>query len=265
MAQRLAWMLWATAGLALFASRGGGEERPAVDHAVLDLVLSDHVKGDLVDYDSLARDMRLGTYLTGLATVDPASLATEAERLAFWINAYNAYTLQVVLDHGTPTSIRDIVARGRDGRNGNAWQTPVVRVGDRRYTLDEVEHDVIRERFDEPRVHFALICAARGCPPLRSEAYTGPRLDEQLESQGLKFLHGSAKGCRVDPSTATVWVSEIFEWYKADFGEDDAALGRFIAHYLPDSMERRVLERGRFQLRVLPFDWTLNGVQAGGH
>ncbi len=244
---------WSGAGLAA--------DRSVVDHGLLDGLLRRHVHGDLVDYAAVGRAPELEAYLGQIAAVDPSSLPGR-ERLAFWINAYNAYTIQVLNAHGLPGSIRDIVAPDRDGGEGSAWKTPVVRVGERLHTLDEVEHVLIREEFHEPRVHFALICAARGCPPLRPEAYTGERIEAQLEDQAMRFLHGKAKGCRVDAAPGIVYVSEIFEWYKDEFGSDDAAIGRFIARYLPDSIEKHVLEGGRFRLRTLPFDWTLNNVTA---
>jgi hypothetical protein len=244
---------WSAAGLAADGS--------VVDHGLFHALVQRHVHGDLVDYAAVGRAPELEEYLGQLTAVDPGSLPAP-ERLAFWINAYNAYTIQLINAHGLPGSIRDIVAPDRDGKDGTAWRTPVVRIGERLYTLDEVEHGVIKEEFHEPRVHFALICAARGCPPLRPEAYTGERIEGQIEDQALRFLHGKAKGCRVDAVQGIVYVSEIFEWYKDEFGSDDASIGRFIARYLPASLERSVLEGGRFRLRTLPFDWTLNNVAA---
>jgi hypothetical protein len=209
-----------------------------------------------VDYAGFSRGQELGLYLERLGQAQPSSFG-EAERLAFWINAYNAYTIHAVTTHRPKTSIRDIVLPGRDGQPGTVWKAPFVKAGGRSLTLDEVENDVIRKGFRESRVHFALVCAAYSCPPLRAEAYTGDRLSAQLEDQALRFLHGGAKGCRIDAAHGVVYVSEIFTWYKEDFG-DDAALGRYIARYLPDTPERRVLESGRFRLLDTPFDWRLN-------
>jgi hypothetical protein len=235
-------------GLVVSSGLGWAADDPPFDHRGFDRLLRQHVHGDLVDYAAFAGTPDLKSYLDGLATVDLAPLP-ETERLALWINAYNAYTIRIVVDHGTPESIRDIEAPNREEVPGNAWQTPIVAVGGR--------------RFREPRIHFALICAARGCPPLRAEAYTGDRLEAQLDDQAMRFLHGKAKGCRIDASQGTVYVSEIFEWYREDFGDDDDAIGRYIARYLPDSLEKQVLESGRFRLLTLPFDWRLNGVDAG--
>lgn len=230
------------------------------DHGSFDRVLREHARKDGVDYASVARAADLAAYLVQLEAADPRALAGP-ERLAFWINAYNAHTIHAVAIHKPATSIKDIVLPDRTGQKGTVWKAPIVKVGGRTYTLDEVEHDAIRKSFKDPRVHFALVCAALSCPPLRLEAYTGARLEEQLEDQARSFLHGRAKGCRVDAARGVLHVSEIFRWYQEDFG-DDVAIGRYIARYLPDSIEQRVLESGRFQVVAIPFDWRLNDAGA---
>jgi Protein of unknown function, DUF547 len=236
---------------------GGGPAASRFDHSLFDQLLRSHVASDLVDYAAFARAPELAQYLARLEEARPQTLS-EPESLAFWINVYNAYTIQIVNAYGPVRSIRDVVAPGRDGKPGSAWQAPVVRVDGRTYTLDQVEHDLIRGHFREPRAHFALVCAAIGCPPLRNEAYVGDRLEVQLDDQARSFLYGRAKGCRVDAANGIVYLSEIFAWYKQDFGADDAAVGRYVARYLPETPERRVLLSGRFRLVPLPFDWSLN-------
>jgi hypothetical protein len=230
------------------------------DHGLFDRLLRSHVTKDGVDYAAFSRGADLGRYLEQLERAQPSSWP-EAERLAFWINVYNAHTVHAVAVHRPSKSIRDLVLPGRDGQPGTVWKAPLVRVGGRSFTLDEVEHDLIRKTFRDPRVHFALVCAAYSCPPLRAEAYSGAQLDRQLDDQAHRFLHGQAKGCRVDAANGVVYVSEIFAWYKEDFG-DDAAVGRYIARYLPETLERRVLESGRFRLVGIPFDWSLNDASA---
>ncbi len=226
------------------------------DHGAFDRLMRRHVTTDGVDYEAFAHAPELASYLKQLEGAQPSALS-ELERLAFWINAYNAHTIHAVVIHRPKQSIRDIVLPGRDGQPGSVWKAPIVRAGGRVHTLDEIEREVIPKGFREPRIHFALVCAGASCPPLREEAYTGERLSAQLEDQAQRFLHGRAKGCRVDAKNGIVHVSEIFFWYKEDFG-DDVAVGRYIARYLPDSLERRVLESGRFRLVAIPFDWSLN-------
>ena len=138
---------------------------------------------------------------------------------------------------------------------------PLAVVGGRAYTLDEIEHEIIRKRFNEPRIHFALVCAAMGCPPLRGEAYVGARLNEQLVEQARVFITRSPTKNRVDLGTRTVYLSPIFVGFRdyiKDFGGSEAAVGRFIARYFPTGPERDLLQRGDFKVETTNYDWTLN-------
>ncbi|MGD8895936.1 MAG: DUF547 domain-containing protein [Acidobacteriota bacterium] len=235
---------------------------PAFDHSAFDALLREHVEEGLVDYDALARSPELPGYLDRLATADLDGLP-EPERLAFWINVYNAYTIQQINAHEERDSIRNInKTLGLFSLKG-PWSEKMVRAAGRTLSLDDVEHGIIRKEFDEPRIHFALVCAAQGCPPLRSEAYAGVRLEEQLEEQARIFLRHSPGKNRVDVSERTLWVSPILVWYKDDFGGSDAALGRFLAPYWPEGPARDLLTSGRFRLRKTPYDWTLNSVERG--
>jgi len=198
-------------------------------------------------------------YLGRLAAFDPASLP-RAEVLAFWINAYNAYTIALVVKHDERESIRNINRSFGLALKG-PWRERLVRVGGRRYSLDEVEHEIIRPRFGEPRIHFALVCAALGCPPLRNEAYRGDALEAQLEEQTRRFLREAPDRHRVDVAGRRVSLSPIFDWYGEDFGGSAAAIGRFVAHYFPAGAERTLLESGRFELSFTRYDWALNGIR----
>jgi hypothetical protein len=233
-----------------------------LDHAVFDGLLHRHVTDGLVDYDAFAESAEFRSYLEALAVARLDGL-TDGERLAFWINAYNAWTIEQVNTHGERDSIRNInKTLGLLPLKG-PWSEKMVRAAGRELSLDDVEHGIIREEFDEPRIHFALVCAARGCPPLRSEAYTGARLEEQLDDQARAFLLRSPEKNRVDTAAATVWVSPILTWYEEDFGGSDAALGRFLARYWPEGEARTLLRSGRFRLRKTDYDWTLNSVERG--
>jgi hypothetical protein len=140
------------------------------------------------------------------------------------------------------------------------------RRGRPRYGLDEIEQDIIRKRFQEPRIHFALVCAAMGCPPLRSEAFVGGRLEAQLDDQARGFLLRSPTKNRVDVATRTVHLSPIlveFRDYIQDFGGSEAAVGRYVARYFPAGPERELLMSGSFKVVPTHYDWTLNS-QANG-
>lgn len=231
--------------------------RTPVDHSAFDLLLRQHVVNGLVDYDAFGRSAEFSRYLALLDRVDPASL-DDNERLAYWINVYNAYTIELVNRHKERASIRNINKSFGFLRLKGPWSEPLVRAAGRTLSLDDVEHRIIRKEFHEPRVHFALVCAALGCPPLRSEAYTGARLDAQLDDQARRFLLRSPEKNRVDVATGTVYVSMIFRLYRDDFGGTDASVGAFIARWYPENAERLLLQSGKYSLRETDYDWSLN-------
>jgi hypothetical protein len=242
----------ATCVAAGLAAAGAG-----FDHSGFDRLLKDHVTDGRVDYDAFARDPGFPRYLDQLARARPDTLSRE-EQLAFWINAYNAYTIQLVNSHGERRSIRNINKTLGVIKAMGPWKQEIVRAGGQTMSLDHVEHEIIRKRFREPRIHFALVCAACSCPPLRREAYTGAGLDRQLDEQARLFIAGSPDSNRVDVANATVYLSPIFGWFKEDFGPD---LGRFLARYVPQGPERRLLESGKFKTVETEYDWSLNAVR----
>jgi len=229
----------------------------AFDHARFDELLGRHVLHGAVDYDAFAVSPEFGSYLSALAGFDPTALPGQ-DRLAFWINAYNAYTIHLVNVHGERDSIRNIEAGVERLEVKGPWSAPVAKIGGRVYSLDQIEHEILRERFDEPRIHFALVCAAASCPPLRSEAYVGDRLDSQLDDQARTFLTRSPEKNRVDVAEGVLYASPIFDWFREDFGGTDEAIGRFVAAYYPEGPERRLLTSGDFALSKTSYDWTLN-------
>jgi acyl-CoA reductase-like NAD-dependent aldehyde dehydrogenase/prolipoprotein diacylglyceryltransferase len=232
----------------------------AFDHAAFDGLLRAHVADGLVDYDAFAAAPAFAGYLRSLAAFDPATLPTPA-RLALWINAYNAYTIELINRHGERESIRNINREIFGIRGYGPWKERLAVVGGRAYGLDHLEQKIIRPEFQEPRIHFALVCAAMGCPPLRSEAYTGARLEEQLEDQARRFLRHSPDKNRVDVAQRAVYVSELFRFrdYEQDFGGSRRSLAIFIARYYPPGAERDLLESGRWERwEYTDYDWTLN-------
>lgn len=232
----------------------------AFDHSAFDLLLRNHVAGGLVDYDAFAASPEFQRYLARLAAFDPASLG-RADQLAFWIDAYNAYTIQLIDAHHERESIRNINRTLGFVKAYGPWTEKLAVVGGHAYGLDQIEQDIIRRRFAEPRIHFALVCAAMGCPPLRSEAYVGARLDAQLDDQARTFLLRSPTKNRVDVAARTAYLSPIFVEFRdyiKDFGGTNASVGRFVARYFPPGPERTLLERGEFKVVKTPYDWSLN-------
>lgn len=228
------------------------------DHGAFSALLARHVRDGLVNYDAFRDSPEFARYLAGLARVDPATLP-RAEQLVLWINAYNAYTIAQINAHEERRSIRNINRMFGLVKAGGAWSEPMATVGGIRYTLDQIEHEQIRPVFKEPRVHFALVCAALGCPPLRSEAFTAERLEQQLEEQARTFLRESPSKNRVDVAARTVYLSPIFDWYGRDFASDQRGLQRWLSRYWPAGPERSLLEAGTARIRWTSYDWSLNG------
>ncbi len=247
----------ATALVLGLASVAALPAQTTVDHSAFDAMLKAHVVNGAVDYDAFKADARFPRYLASLDVVDPAKLS-EPERLAFWINVYNAFTIQLITGKGERESIRNVNKTLGFLKFKGPWSDPIVRAAGRTLTLDNVEHDIIRKEFAEPRIHFALVCAAIGCPPLRSEAYTGARLDAQLQEQGRIFILESPTKNRVDVDSRTVFVSLVFTLYDEDFGGNDRALGRYLARWYPAGPTRTLLESGDFQVKQTDYDWSLN-------
>ena len=221
-------------------------------HAIWADLLSKHVDKGVVDYLGFKEDEgQLDSYLDLLDATAPEQLAA-SERLALWLNAYNAYTVKLIVDHfedGRPVrSIRDI-----GGLFRGPWDIKFCRVGGKVYTLDNIEHDIIRPRFQEPRIHFAVNCASKSCPPLISEPFVGTRLDEQLTANTVSFINDKEFNY-LDGST--LYVTKLFKWFSEDF--DDDAVG-FVRKYAQDDLKNKLAELGEgVKVRYLDYDWSLN-------
>ena len=220
----------------------------------LDTALRTFVTNGLVAYGPLKTNSRdLDAWLTEAAAVGEDDFAkwAEPERLAFLINLYNAATLRLILDHHPVASIKKI-----GGWFSGPWSQPVVRVFGRAITLDTLEHQMLRVQFDEPRLHFAIVCGARGCPPLRAEAYVAARLEQQLDEQARLFL-GTASKNRADLKARVLYLSPIFKWFAEDFSRGHGSAAKFVAPYFGDDAKKEI-EKGDFTLRYTDYDWSLN-------
>lgn len=252
LAKRMGWIA-AFALAVAYPSRAATAQ--AIDHGPWSAMLSSYVTDGLVDYDAFRRDPRFAAYLQSLGRVTPSRLSSD-ERLAFWINVYNAYTIELINSRNERASIRNINKRlGITFRS--PWAEPIVRVDGRTLTLDDVEHEIIRKQFTDPRIHVALVCAALGCPPLRAEAFVAERLSAQLDDQARRFFATRAKN-RVDVASRTVYGSPIFTWYRVDFGDTLAGVGRFWATYIDDPAAQALLRSGEFRWVDTEYDWSLN-------
>jgi len=230
-----------------------------MDHALFDSLLARHVVNGLVDYDAFARAPAFRAYLRQVAEARPDGWP-EDDRIAYWLNVYNAYTIQLIVSHGERTSIRNINRTFGLLRLKGPWSEPLVQAAGRRYTLDEVAHRILRKQFSEPRVHVAMTDAAIGSPPLRSEAYTGASLEGQLVDQMRRFL-GETRKNRIRARAA--FLSPVFTAYRRDFGASTAEFGEFLAPYFTGK-DRELLLGGQFRVTPTRFDWALNAQRPAG-
>lgn len=229
----------------------------------------------MVDYDALkANRARLDAFAAAIGDLSPKTFDSwsEKEKVAFWINAYNALTLKAIIDHYPIKS--SFVASLRFPKNSirqipGVWDDLKFRVMGREMTLDEIEHTRLRGNFNEPRIHVALVCAALGCPLLRNEPFTADRLDAQLDDQASRFLKDSEK-FRIDRDNGRIYLSPIFKWFGDDFiatygtsakfpgrSQAERAVLSFITRYLSKS-DARYLSEAKFGIEYLDYDWSLN-------
>lgn len=238
-----------------------GSARAQESHLLFTRLLKDYVRDGRVDYKGLSQDKRLDVYLKQLSETEPDKLPSAKDKLAFWINVYNAYTLKLIRDNYPLKSINTLHRGGlviASLLKNTAWDQGFVIAGGKKMTLNEVEHKILRPMFKEPRIHFAIVCAAKGCPPLRSEAYEAARLDSQLNEQGRVFLSQAGKNS-FDLKNKTAHISPIFGWFRKDFGKDRKSVLLFIAEFLePGTAEAIRQNAGNWRISYTYYDWSLN-------
>jgi hypothetical protein len=165
------------------------------------------------------------------------------------INGYNAATLKLIVEHMPIASIVDIPDAQR-------WDDQRWTIGGNTWSLNQIEHEQIRPKFAEPRIHFALVCAAVGCPPLRNEAYEASQIDSQLEQQS-QYVHDHATWFRFDSDSDTLALTKLYSWYEGDFKQAAGSVEQFAARYVPKL--RDALKDGMPpNAKWLPYDWSLN-------
>ncbi len=235
-----------------------------IDHQAWNGILTKYVDKDGgVDYRGLhasAQDRnKLRTYLNQLSTADPKAAASKAGQLAFWINAYNAVTVEGILQKYPTTSIRNHTAKVA---GYNIWHDLKLHVGGTPYSLDSIEHKVLR-KMNEPRIHFAIVCASIGCPRLLNEAYVPAKVEQQLETNAKDFFSRS-QNFRHDPSGRRFYVSAILDWFGGDFGADQAAQLSRISAWLPTATAQQAARQNAVSLETLEYNWQLNERKSSG-
>ena len=221
-----------------------------VDHTLYVELLEKYFENGTVDYQGFKNEAaKLDRYLKVLEVTDTKKLSRD-EQFAYYINAYNAWTIKLVLT-GYPgiKSIKDLGSIFK-----TPWEKRFARIDGDILTLDHIEHDILRPRFKDPRVHFAVNCASKGCPPLRPEPYRGGTLDQQLDEMTRTFINDSRHN-RIEGRT--LYMSSIFKWFSEDFHDD--VVGFFLKYAQGDLKKQLEENKRNIQVKYLDYDWSLNG------
>jgi len=226
-----------------------------IDHSSYDQLLKKYVDKDgYVNYSKWQRSRedraKLQKYLVLLGKASVNKSATKEAKLAFWINAYNAVTLEGIMQVYPTSSIRKHTARLF---GYNIWKELPLIVAGRKYSLESIEHDILR-KMDEPRIHFAIVCASVGCPRLLSEAYTAGDLEKQLAKNSTDFF---SRQQNFQVSGNRLYVSSILKWFSGDFGRSQSARFEYLKPYLPENA-RQLATRSGTRVSYLDYDWSLN-------
>ena len=222
-------------------------------HAEWDFILKKYVLEGKVNYNKIistpADLKRLNDYLTTLGNAE-VSLLTRDERLAFWINAYNAFTVKLILNHYPLKSIKDIK---------NPWKQKLWYAANEKLSLDDIEHIKLRKEFREPRIHFAIVCASIGCPVLYPEAFEKDNI-EQLLNRVSRHFFAERRNFQLKASgkISTIYLNRIFKWFKSDFGKDDKQIVEFIIPYLKKQDRDIINASDTVKIKHLDYDWSLN-------
>ncbi len=221
-----------------------------VDNSIYAEPLKKYVKNGVVDYQGFKNEeAKLDQYLKVLENTDPKALSRN-EQFAFYVNGYNAWTIKLILSaYPGVESIKDLGSFFK-----SPWKKKLCRIDGGVITLDDIEHNILRPRFKDPRVHFAVNCASKSCPPLRSEPYQGSILDQQLDDAAQAFINNPLLN-RLEGNK--LYVSEIFDWFEEDFNDD--VIGFFLKYARGDLKKQLEANRGNIKLKYLDYDWSLNG------
>lgn len=238
------------AAMACCVPRAGMADELAVDYAPYADLLARRVKDGLVDYRGLKADeAQLDRFLADMSAARPEFM-DRYNGMAYYINAYNAWTLKLILTHYPGIdSIKDI-----GGFFSSPWKKDIASISGKDVSLDHIENDILRKQFNEPRIHFVINCASMSCPPLLGKPYEGHTLDQQLEAQTRAFI-GDTRHNFYDARTYTLYLSKLFDWYEKDFGDVKA----YVLRYMAPAVAEQVRKDGdTVRIRHTDYDWSLN-------
>jgi hypothetical protein len=249
---------WFRAGLIslfLFFSCSETEDRHTgsvpLEHDLWNVLLKTHVSDSgKVDYAGIKRDStQFYQYINLLRKAHPdKNTWSREERLAYWINAYNAFTVQLIIENYPLESIKDLQSSLAVPFINSVWDEVFINIEGNPYSLNDIEHRILRKKFNEPRIHFAINCASGSCPVLRAEAYDPAKIEDQLQEQAILFIND---GLRNQIAGDRIRISRIFQWFSGDFTKNGG-----IIDYLNQFSEVHIDEDA--DIGYLEYDWSLN-------
>jgi len=238
--------------LSLFALKEIYSQGKAPSHSQYNKLLQKNVNKDgRVNYRAFINDStELNQYLSSLSANPPDPKTwNKQEQIAYWINAYNAFTIKLITKHYPLKSIRDIGSSIQVPFVNTPWDVKFIVIGKERMDLNNIEHGILRKKFDDPRIHMALVCASKSCPMLLNSAYDPVRLDDQLTKQTKTFLNDATRN-KITAEKAQ--LSMIFKWYSGDFEKNGGSVRSFINTYSATKI------RSDAKITYNEYDWSLN-------
>ncbi len=220
-----------------------------VDNSIYKELLANHVKKSRVDYDGFKRDeAQLNKYLEILSATDPDTLSRN-HKFAFYINAYNAFTIKLILSrYPEINSIKEIRSFF-----SSPWSKKFISLDGWTVSLDYIEHEVLRPKFKDPRIHFAINCAAKSCPPLLDRPYEGETIETRLDEQTRAFINTPRSTFVKDN---TLFINKIFDWFSDDFSDNPLL---FIRQYADEGLKADLDAAGSaIKISYLHYNWNLN-------
>jgi hypothetical protein len=226
-------------------------QQPQLNHSGFSQLLKRHVdSGGNVDYPGFIKDsVKLNNYLRLLSAHPPQKTWSRNEQMAFWINAYNAFTIKLITKYYPIKSIKDIGSSIQIPFVNTPWDIKFITIGKTRYDLNNIEHGILRKKFDDPRIHMVLVCASKSCPVILNEAYEPLTLDAQLTAQTKAFLEDSSRNLLSETEPK---LSMIFNWYAMDFNKN----GKTVRDFVNDHATLRIKKDAK--ILYLDYDWSLN-------
>ena len=238
----------------LVAGLYGPGSTAGFDHSIFDQVLKTYVNNQgLVDYNGIAGDQSFKIYMETLKSAQPDAMSRDGQ-LAFWINAYNAVTIAKVIEWRPKKSVRETFVPGV-WTGTKFFTTREHTVAGKDLSQDDIENEILRKQFKDPRIHFAIICASSGCPLLPRFAYTEENVQTMLEEETRKYIN-SERGTKIDSAENTLYLSKLFDWFAGDFEYKSGSVLNFIKPYLGQKALAFVAQNPK--IKYLPYDWALN-------